>query len=93
MGRQQHRRPRGQTPFIAVAGLKMERPRYQALVWLDAFLLTRDVCSDQGAVFLRGDYGDGLSAGARNPERSPTHFPKAWAIWPTSLAQLMSIAP
>jgi hypothetical protein len=34
-----------------------------------------------------------LSAGARNPERSPTHFPKAWAIWPTSLAQPMSIAP
>jgi hypothetical protein len=34
-----------------------------------------------------------LSAGARNPESSPTYFPKAWAIWPTSLAQPMSIAP
>ena len=34
-----------------------------------------------------------LLAGARNPERSLTHFPKAWAIWPTSLAQPMSIAP
>jgi hypothetical protein len=33
-----------------------------------------------------------LSARARNPERSPTHFPKAWAIWPTSLAQPISMA-
>jgi hypothetical protein len=33
-----------------------------------------------------------LSAGARNPESSPTYFPKAWAIWPTSLAQPISMA-